>query len=260
MTVINEKKIEKIATSFVNLISSFKERKMQRVLLSERLNKLDANTVAEVLHFFVLKSEENDYKFKPVMTCLIDIPFLVAALGNEKMSDIYDRLEERGYYNVRALMVSQPHKKRKIYEDDIIAFPDMEMITLGMKKTLAKSDKKHTLDKLVYEDNPIVIKNLLNNPRMTEKDVLKIITRRPLKKKILLEVINSKKWIDRYIIKKAIIRNPFTPTEIALNLLHFMLLQDLVQIAQDTRLHHSVRSTVKDMIEKKKNRYKKEEE
>jgi hypothetical protein len=247
-----KERVEKVAESFVELMSSFKEKKMRQVLLAERLNKLNIETISEVLHYFVTRSEEDDLRLKPVIACLLDVPYLVSALGNEKMSRVYEKLEVKGYYNVRALLVPHPHIKRRGFEDDIISFPDMEEIPLGVKKTLAKSDKKHKLDKLLYEDNPVIIRNLLNNPRITEKDVLKIVTRRPIKKNILMEVVNSKRWLDRHIIKKAIARNPFTPTEIALNMLHFMLLQDLLVIANDGRLNYAVRDLAQNLIEKKR--------
>ena len=248
----NDEIIKDVANSFVKLLSSYKDEKMQRVKFSERLKRLDTGTIVELLHFFVIQSQQNVHKFKPLMNCLMDIPHLVAVLGNERMSDIYNMLDEKGYHSVRSLLAPHPHRTRRAYEDDILPFPDMESIPLGLKKTLAKSRQKHLLDKLVYEEDPIIIRNLLNNTQVTERDVLKIITRRPIRKQIIQEVLNSKKWIDRYTVKKAIIRNPYTPTDIALNLLHYMLLQDIRVIAQDAGLHFLVRDTAAKLIANRK--------
>ncbi len=253
----DEKLIISIADSFVKSLSSLKGGKIRQAALSWRLAKLDAKTVAKLLHFIVSRSEADDMRFKPVMKTLIDPPFLVSVLGNEMMSDIYEYLGEKGYYNVRELLVSYPHKKRVRIEEEKIGFPQMADVPLGTKKALAKSQLKHTIDKLIYEEHPVVIRNLLNNSRITEKDVLKIVTKKPLTKAVILEVINSKKWISRHIIKKAVIRNPFTPTDLSLNLLHFMLLQDLKDIAADTGLHYSIRRAAKNMITKKKKLYEK---
>ncbi len=246
-------KVISIAKAISKLVSSIPEKKMLRVRLFEQLSEMDVETVSELLNYIIRMSEDDNIAFKNVVSSLIDSQFLVSALGNAKMSDIYIKLEEKGYYNVREMLVSYPAKKRKPRESDLRTFPEMAAIPLGTKKSLAKSNRKDVLDKLIHEENPAVIKNILNNPRITEKDVLKMITRRPVKVEIITEVVNSQKWIKRYIIKKAIIRNPYTPTKIALNLLHFMLLQSLKEIASDTQLHYSIRNTAKKIIQKKKN-------
>jgi len=252
MSTLNDVIVKMVAKSLTGIFSAIKDTKMQRAVLAERLKDIDSDTISELLHYFVSRSEEGDRVFKPLISCFLDIPYLVKVIGNRKMSEIYNMLEEKGYYDVRALLVPHPTKGKRAYEDEILPFPEMDSVPLGMKKTLAKTSEKHTLDKLIYEEDPIVVRHLLNNQKITEKDVLKIITRRPIKMSILREVIKSKRWIDRYIIKKAIIRNPYAPTDIALNLLHNMLLPDLTVIAQDAGLHYTVRKMADKLINKKK--------
>ncbi len=251
---MNEKydyRVISIAKAISKLVSSIPEKKMQRARLSEQLSGMDVETVSELLNYIVQMSEDDKLAFKNVVGALIDSQFLVSALGNAKMSDIYIKLEEKGYYSVREMLVSYPMKRRKASESDSTPSLEMDALPLGTKKSLAKSNSKEVLDKLIHEQNPAVIKNILNNPRITEKDVLKMITRRPVKAEIITEVVNSRKWTEMYIIKKAIIMNPYTPTKIALNLLHFMLLQSLKEIASDTQLHYSIINTAKKIIQKK---------
>lgn len=253
MADIDYEKVKKISESLADSLASFHGKNLKQGALANRLKKLNPATIAEVLNYFVIKSQENESKFKNTLESLFDISFLVSTLGNCVMSEIYIYLGDKDYHHVRNLLVSYPGRKIRKTEDDAIGYPEMESIPLGSKKSLAKSMKKHLLDKLVYEEHPVVIRNLLNNPRMVERDVLKIATRRPINHEIICEIVNCKKWIDRYIIKKAIIRNPYTPTKIALNLLHFMLIQDLKEIGSDAGLHYSVRDAASTLAAKKKN-------
>lgn len=252
MPDIREVIISMIAKSFATIFTSIREPGMQRAVMAERLNDMDSDTISELLNFIVSRSEQDDLKFKPIISIFRDIPYLIKVLGNEKLSEIYQLLDIKGYHNVRELMVPHPVRRRGKSDDELLSSPEMDKLPLGTKKTLAKSSDKHILDKLIYEEHPIIIRNLLNNSRTTVNDVLKIITRRPIKKSILQEVIKSKRWIDRYIIKKAIIRNPYSPTNIALNLLHSMLFSDLGVIAKDAGLHYSIRAAAEKLIKKKR--------
>lgn len=123
---------------------------------------------------------------------------------------------------------------------------------MGEKRSLAKGIKKDTLDRLLYDPDPHVIRNLLNNPRITEMDVIKIASKRPNSGEVLTEVFNNKKWAEIYSIKRALVKNPYTPTGLSLGLLHFMLIQDLKEISRDGTIHPAIRKAAEDLLKKGK--------
>lgn len=121
----------------------------------------------------------------------------------------------------------------------------MEDVPLGVKKSLAKKIDKRLLNKLVHEQEPSVIEILLQNPSLVESDVLKIVTKRPTSQYVLKQVFLDIKWISRYSIKRAIILNPYSPPNISVALIPFMITQHLQEIANDKSLHEIVRLTAK---------------
>ncbi len=78
------------------------------------------------------------------------------------------------------------------------------------------------LEKLLHDQDPGVIRNLLSNPRVTETEVLKLSSRTPVSPRVLEEVARSPRWISRYRVKKALVLNPYTPLGISLPLLGFL--------------------------------------
>jgi hypothetical protein len=107
----------------------------------------------------------------------------------------------------------------------------------------ATVDKNILLNKKIYNISCCV------SIKTTESDVFKICSKRPVTDAILREVYQNKKWISRYIVKKALIFNPYSPTEIGLKLIHFMMEQDLRLVASCHDTHPLIRNTAIQKIE-----------
>jgi hypothetical protein len=94
---------------------------------------------------------------------------------------------------------------------------------------------------LLADPAALVIRQLLQNPRLTEKDVLKIAARRPAVADVLREVFRAERWVRRYSVKRALCLNPYTPGEITARLLPLLRREDLKLVATDATLHERVR-------------------
>lgn len=229
------------------------ERKnIRTVILAERLNKVEIPVIVKVIEEICRKAEERAPGYQEALFALIDIPAVTAVLGYPKMSEIYLSSKEMGCERVTRLLSNPPSKKKRYSEYDFVEGQELDHITLGEKRSLAKGFKKDTLDRLVYDPDPHVIRNLLNNPRITERDVLKVASKRPVSEEILIEIFNNKKWSERYSIKRALVKNPYTPTRLALGLVNFMLVQDLKEISRDGTLHQVIRGAAEGLLKKER--------
>jgi len=128
----------------------------------------------------------------------------------------------------------------------------MEMITLGERRAMAKGWVKEKLDRLLSDPDPVVIAHILNNPRITEKEILKIASKRPNSPNIMKLISIHKRWGARYLVRKALVQNPYTPPRISLGLLEFLLFQDLKEVAQNDTLHPQVRLAAKERLDEKR--------
>src|SRR6185369_13973739 len=96
---------------------------------------------------------------------------------------------------------------------------------------------RQQIERLLRDPDPAVVENLLNNPVMTEREVLRVASRRPVHPEVLLRVFANRKWAMRYRVRKALVYNPYTPTQVALSLVTFLQTTDLRDIARDPGVH-----------------------
>ena len=115
--------------------------------------------------------------------------------------------------------------------------------TLGHRKSMARDTDRLVFQKLLRDPEAPVVRILLNNPRLTEDDVVRLAARRPTDPSIQQIVAQSTRWIARYRVKRALILNPATPPDISIRLLPFINLSDLDAIGRDPALPDLVRST-----------------
>ena len=247
---LRREKIERVGKKMLDEIFCLSETKMRGAALLERFQAVKAETVVEILQEFCIKASEKKPRYAEIIDSCLDIDKMKDMLGLEKMSDIYLNAKKMGYNSVVRLLMNPPPKGKKFSEYDFVEGQDVHDITLGEKRSLAKGLDKDLLDRIIYDEDPIVIENILSNPRIIERDVLKIVSKRPIRPAILKVISESTKWSSRYVVKRALVLNPFTPTGIALGLVNVMQYKDLKLIASSGSLHDEIRNSAKDLLER----------
>ena len=74
-------------------------------------------------------------------------------------------------------------------EEDLFLVYGLADKSTGHRRSMAKSNDKLVLDKVGYDQDPRVIRQLLLNSRMTERDIVKIAARRPNVPEVLTEIV-----------------------------------------------------------------------
>ena len=121
-------------------------------------------------------------------------------------------------------------------------------LTLGERKSLARSHKRDIRENLLRDPHPAVVGILLSNPHTTEADVLRIATRRPAEPESLALIAAHTRWGSRYPIKRALTYNPRTPVHLAIRLLTTLRAADLRQVAADSHLAAPVREQARELL------------
>lgn len=245
-----EEKVRAWTEKLVYDLASTMENSARTTLIAKKLSKLKPRTIVMVIDEICRRAEEKAPRYQEALFSLLDIPNMTSVLGYEKMSEVYLYSKEIGCERVARLLGNPPPRKKRHSEYDFVEGQVLDHITLGEKRGLAKASKRDTLDRLIYDPDPHVIRSLLNNPRITERDVLKMASKRPTSGEVLTEIFSNKKWSERYSIKKALVKNPFTPTRLSLGLVNFMLVQDLKEISKDGTIHPSIRKAAEDILKK----------
>jgi hypothetical protein len=106
-------------------------------------------------------------------------------------------------------------------------------VTLGHRKSFARRTDHATLQKVLRDASPAVVKILLQNPRLTEPDVVRLAARRPTSADVQREIVASK-FFASYAVKKALALNPSTPADIAAPLVRGLRKQDLAELVSSS--------------------------
>lgn len=174
---------------------------------------------------------------------------LVETLGYDKVRALYTLARKADEEEIGRLFLSSPTGAEKILVKGVeVENRAMGDTSLGMRKAYARGRDRFKLDRLVVDLNPMVIHNLLRNPLLVERDVVRIAAQNPTNADVLEEVYRSPRWISRYRVKKALVFNIRTPVDIALALLPHLRNADLRDATRASMLSEEVRTVARRIL------------
>lgn len=165
----------------------------------------------------------------------------------DRLSDLYRAARHCGLENVARLLLGDSHRWNK-HVDEAVEENEFLEISAGERKSAARSRDRFVLDRILHDRNPAVIQALLQNPRIVERDVVRIAAMRPTSPEVLRAICENPRWSSRYEVRKALACNPYTPESLAVRFVATLLRQDLSLIARDHRLAAQVRAAAADRL------------
>jgi len=114
-------------------------------------------------------------------------------------------------------------------------------ITLGERIALARMAPREVIKALRSETDEQVMRALLENPRLTEEDVILVAGSVKTPPKILVLVARSERWTSRRPVRLALVRNPRVPPRNTLPLLNGLLDREIKTLLAHRNLPSVVR-------------------
>jgi len=136
--------------------------------------------------------------------------------------------------------------------DDKRRVPDFgrgRPLTLGERKSLARTHDRSLIQRVVRDPHPDVVRILLDNPSLTEEDVVRVCAARPNHPTVLQTVYRHRRWVVRYRPRNTIVRNPDTPLDTALLLAPLLRKGELKEAATSSELAPPLRLSCKRILE-----------
>ncbi len=161
------------------------------------------------------------------------LPMATVTGHGELLALLADR-EPARVAHVKELQVSNPDEDREL--------------TLGERRTRARSTDRNVIARLLFDQDPRVITHLLQNPRLREQDVLRIASRRPTGSAVLRVLFQHPRWGTQRPVQAALAQNPYSPLEIGLGLVGLLDPETLRKISRDAGLHEILRGRAKDHL------------
>ncbi len=211
---------------------------MRTHLLIEKLCALSPERAVHVLQAIIAGAASRRAGFCLALESL-SVPLLTRRAGNPFMSDVYMYARQSGFEELVKIL-SRPGPSRAC---DDTHETGQDEIPSGVRVAMARSGTRQQLGPMLSDTNPLVIRALLKNPALTESDILKLSSRRPVAADVQREVFHSRKWSTRYSVKKALVLNPYTPTDIGMKIVHMLMAQDVRTVAESRDLHPWLRET-----------------
>lgn len=128
-----------------------------------------------------------------------------------------------------ALSAACSAELRRNAEEQVLA--KLPQLALGQKITLARRGPARVAGALLSEGHVQVLPIALENPFLTEAQVLKALSREKLSLRVVQAVLHHKKWSHSYNVRLALVRNPAAPLANILAFLPELTVSDLRELA-----------------------------
>jgi hypothetical protein len=221
---------------------------MQRTVLRETLEALSAPEAALLCGELVQRGRDG----APYDIAVLALTAVLDGndLGYERHGELYAEARRLGDGALARLLLSaQPPPPGKPVR---VAIPGRPEITLGERKSLARGSRttREVLDRLMRDPDPSVLRLLVENPRITEADVVRIAALRPTTAAAQRVLFSSERFIARYQVKRALVFNPYTPSDLAARLVPLLTRTDLLELSGDSKVSGTVRTAAREMLAK----------
>jgi hypothetical protein len=148
-----------------------------------------------------------------------------------------------------SLTPGAPAELKRSAEDQLIA--RLPQIPLGQKITLARRGPARVAGALLAEGHPKVVPVALDNSRLTESQILKVLSRERLSAQIVLAVAGHKKWSCFYNIRLSLVRHCSTPLATVLAFLPEITLSDLREFTLPGMVAENLRNYLQAEIQRR---------
>jgi hypothetical protein len=209
--------------------------------LGSRLAAHDPALIAATLAEIIEAADRREPGAEELVKAMIT-PGLRIAWEERLAIQVVAHARGAGRYDLAGMFLDLPPMDERLAPAPPPLPKALAKVPLGVRRSLARRSDIGMIERLLGDPDPAVVANLLNNPRVTEVEVVHMAARSPVREEVLTAIARHPRWGVRRRVRVALAHNPGTPTGVALALLHLLLEQELREIAADARLSEVVAS------------------
>lgn len=241
-----------MSLTLVDKLKALRDARMRAAVLAEYLSSESADAVVDELAQIIRRSVRlGDSGAVLALTCLALALGLADVVPYERRRDLYATARQGAREEVARLFLEAGVAAGVMPGDPLAPerplTPNGRPLTLGERKSLARGHRRELLMQLLRDPHPDVVAVLVDNPHVTERDVLVLASRRPSTAEALSHVAASQRWLPRYAVRLALVKNPYTPVPWAVRLATTLRATDLREVASDSHLAALVRDQAQDL-------------
>ncbi len=211
---------------WLHKFSVISDRSLRRNVLFELVEGTDDGTLLGVLPRLDARAETGERVVRWLQTELALTPSVLTELPYDRITELYAIARAAGLDRLASrFLTDRPVPGVQLRAEN----PHLDL-SAGERTAKARRFDRMTLDRLMHDRDPRIIRALLDNPRLVERDVVRIAAMRPTLGEILELIASHPRWSPAYRVRKALAFNPHTPSALARQLLPTLLRQDLVDL------------------------------
>jgi hypothetical protein len=244
-----------LAEAWARKLATLRDHSVQVGWVRSELEHVGAARAADVLCVVLARAEQREERYSTLLLRVslalsnplsaplkAGIAALAAARGQGSLARFLGHSERPPESDLDG--DAEPEKER-----DVPDFGTGRPLSLGERKSLARTHDRNLLARVLRDPHPDVIRVLLDNPAVVEADIVRLCARRPARAQVLSEVFLHQRWVLRYRVRVTLALNPFTPEEITLQLLPHLAPSDLRAVRTSSQISQRVRDACSDKNE-----------
>jgi hypothetical protein len=248
------------ADALVRATLSLGDASLRTHYVAGLVRSLPIDVLAQTLDAVCERAEQAEVTAREALVAVVD------ALNGEGMNDVVQLLREEALGEsllaLERLIRSPPRSSRRPSSSSApppgppqgdprgAGEGKGRPVPLGERKSLARRPDRETLQRMLRDPHPDVIRRCLGNPRLVEDDVVRLAARRPGRTEILAEIARSL-WVHRPRVRMSLVMNPATPLEVVVRLLGLLLRPELSLAARSPGVAAPVRALCLEHLERR---------
>jgi hypothetical protein len=231
------------------ILLSLAEVSLRVAWLNEALPRWPTPDAARLLNALCEENERGDPNAREV---LLPLCLLLARIPHDPM---VDRLREQAkaqssFALERLLRLPQEAPMRALSERPVPDYGQGRELTLGERRSLARRPDRRAFEKLLDDPDPLVMRQLFKNPKLTEDDVVRLVARRPARCEALQELVRTE-WLSRSRVRMTLLLNPGSPASLAMPLLALCTRSELLEVLRGVDTSPVLRATAHELVERR---------
>jgi len=232
----------------IGRLKAIVDARMRVLALVEAFGEGDPTAWVEALATIVVRAHRVDDADAVMAVECITHATAEPALAYATRQRLYEAATERGLPAIARLFLAAspaiplPAALVKQLGPERPLKPTGRPLTLGERKSLARTNRREDILLLIRDPHPAVVSILLGNPHVTESDVVRIAAARPAVPDSLAKIAAHPRWSVRHGVKRALVMNPSTPLADAIRIATTLRVVELDELSRDPALPELLRT------------------
>ncbi len=162
-------------------------------------------------------------------------------LGLEYIEEIYEESEEQRKAIFGKILGEMQMEEDEIPGERISMLNRIMRMGVKDRVKLGMKGDREARNILIRDPNRLVSSAVVNNPRISEKEVENIASMRSISEDILRQIASNRQWARSYIIMHSLAKNPRTPMANVMTIMSRLQLRDLIALSKNRNVSDAVR-------------------